>query len=141
MKDDTISRQEAINAVHKEFDKRLIWDERGRATANEVEKILEELPAAQPQRIKGQWIHDGYDHPHGVDWIHCSACGRYRINVPADLTNFCPFCGADMRDDINRIVKEILHTAIDNGVWAEDAYPNIKERLHKTIDEYEVKEE
>ena len=47
----------------------------------------------------GEWIHDGYDFPHGNDWIHCSECGKRGINVPADLTNFCPNCGADMRGD------------------------------------------
>ena len=44
----------------------------------------------------GRWIHDGYDFPHGNDWIHCSVCGKRGINVPADLTNYCSNCGAKM---------------------------------------------
>ena len=44
----------------------------------------------------GKWIHDGKDFPHGNDWIHCSVCGKRGINVPADLTNYCPDCGARM---------------------------------------------
>ena len=48
------------------------------------------------ERKKGEWIHDGYDFPHGCDWIHCSVCGKRGINVPADLTNFCPMCGTRM---------------------------------------------
>lgn len=51
-----------------------------------------------PERKTGKWIHDGYDFPHGNDWIHCSECGKRGINAPADLTNFCPNCGADMRE-------------------------------------------
>lgn len=51
------------------------------------------------ERKTGKWIHDGYDFPHGNDWIHCSECGKRGINVPADLTNFCPNCGADMRGE------------------------------------------
>ena len=48
----------------------------------------------------GEWIHDGYDFPHGNDWIHCSVCGKRGINVTADLTNFCPNCGSKMvRED------------------------------------------
>ena len=50
----------------------------------------------QPQQIKGRWIHDGYDIPHGVDWMHCSICGRREPYVPAAMTNFCPDCGAWM---------------------------------------------
>jgi hypothetical protein len=50
-----------------------------------------------PQRMKGRWIHDGCDIPHGVDWMHCSVCGRREPYVPAAMTNFCPNCGADMR--------------------------------------------
>lgn len=46
----------------------------------------------------GVWIHDGYDFPHGNDWIHCSVCGKRGINVPADLTNFCPNCGSKMEE-------------------------------------------
>jgi len=30
----------------------------------------------------------------------------------------------------------MVHSAIDNGVWAEAEYPGIKEKLHKAVDEY-----
>ena len=60
---------------------------------------IEHAPTIEPERKTGKWIHDGYDFPHGVDWIHCSVCGKCGINVPADLTNFCPNCGADMRGE------------------------------------------
>lgn len=54
--------------------------------------------SAEPKT--GKWIRDGYDFPHGNDWIHCSVCGKRGINVPADLTNFCPNCGSKMvRED------------------------------------------
>lgn len=53
----------------------------------------------QPQRMKGRWIHDGCDIPHGVDWMHCSVCGRREPHVPAAITNFCPTCGSDMRGE------------------------------------------
>ena len=59
---------------------------------------IENLPPAEPKT--GKWIHDGYDFPHGNDWIHCSVCGKRGINVPADLTNFCSNCGSKMaRED------------------------------------------
>ena len=46
---DLIDRQAAIDAVHEEFDECLVWDESGRRTADEVEQILDKLPAVQPQ--------------------------------------------------------------------------------------------
>lgn len=81
MEKEIIYRQDAIDALD---------------CINGVEKVLRSLPSAQPQHMKGKWIHDGYDFPHGNDWIHCSICGKKGINVPADLTNFCPNCGAEM---------------------------------------------
>ncbi len=53
------------------------------------------------ERKRGEWIHDGYDIPHGVDWMHCSVCGRREPYVPAAMTNFCPSCGAEMRGEAN----------------------------------------
>lgn len=57
--------------------------------------MLFKLPSV-PERKKGRWVHDGFEFPGGVDWIHCSECGKRGINVPADLTNYCPCCGAKM---------------------------------------------
>lgn len=48
---DCISRQAAIDAVHKEFDECLVWDESGKHTADEVERVLTDLPSAQPRWI------------------------------------------------------------------------------------------
>ena len=47
--DDLISRKAAIDAVHEEFDECLVWDESGKCTADEVERIIEALPSAQPE--------------------------------------------------------------------------------------------
>ena len=57
----------------------------------------------QPQRMRGEWIY-GEDE-YGIDGYHCNKCGFF---VPWDYThtfinyikdyNFCPNCGADMRD-------------------------------------------
>ena len=45
---DLVSRRAAIEAVHKEFDECLVWDESGKHTADEVERILTDVPSAQP---------------------------------------------------------------------------------------------
>ena len=44
MKDDLISRQEAIKAIHNEYDEVTNIDESGEWIANDVEEILRLLP-------------------------------------------------------------------------------------------------
>ena len=94
---DLIDRQAAIKAIHYEFDECLVWDESGQHTADEMENILTSLPSADVQPVRhGHWVHDGLDIPHGVDWMHCSECGRRDKYCPAAMTNYCPSCGARM---------------------------------------------
>ena len=50
---DLIRRQDAIDAIHKEFDEVCAWDESGQTTANEVENILYEVPSVEPEP---KWI-------------------------------------------------------------------------------------
>ena len=64
-----------------------------------IESVLDDLPSAQPEQRKGKWISDGQDIPHGCEWMHCSACGGKFLDVPAERSNFCPNCGADMRGE------------------------------------------
>lgn len=44
---------------------------------------------------KGEWIFDDECHEHG----HCSKCGYDKVDlVDGKIHNFCPDCGADMRE-------------------------------------------
>ena len=56
---------------------------------SEIKEMLE----SQLERKKGKWI----DKSDGIDgaWNYCSVCGEQVI----DLYDFCPNCGADMRED------------------------------------------
>lgn len=66
--------------------------------------VLENAPTIEPERMKGKWIY-GEDE-HGIDGYHCDKCGFF---VPWDYAhkfinyiedyNYCPACGADMRED------------------------------------------
>ena len=88
---DTIYRQAAIDAVSD--------------CGICIQRIVD-LPSAQPERPKGKWM------PHreicreyigtvlvNVDYDYwlCDTCG-YRVKKGQPTYNFCPNCGADMRE-------------------------------------------
>lgn len=59
-----------------------------------------------------------------------------KVTVTGDVKDF-PL--EIIKLDANRIAAEMVHKAIDNTVWNEVDYPGIKEKLHKTVDEYKKK--
>ena len=64
-------------------------------TPEEFAEYLYELPAADVAPVvHGRWIHDGRRVESGIDWCHCSECGK-SDNFCA-RTNYCPKCGAKM---------------------------------------------
>lgn len=59
--------------------------------------IVDAQPAADVAPVRhGRWVHDGFDIPHGIDWMHCSICNRREPHVPAAMTPYCPGCGSKM---------------------------------------------
>ena len=61
-------------------------------TEEDAETRLMSLPPAQPEHIRGRWVEK--PHVHGV--AYCSLCD-YELHT--NDTNFCPNCGADMREE------------------------------------------
>ena len=108
---DLISRQAAIDGINNicpvdtEYDCALL-------DRVDVRYVLSDLPSAQSDRKKGNWIY-GEDE-YGIDGYHCDKCGFF---VPWDYAhkfisyiedyNFCPSCGADMRGSNNEYEKII----------------------------------
>ena len=98
---DTISRQAAIDALDKRFDKIPMEQT---TEILKFRKDLRGLPSIQSEQKRGRWIY-GEDE-YGIDGYHCDKCGFF---VPWDYThkfinyiedyNFCPSCGADMRGE------------------------------------------
>ena len=98
---DTISRQAAIDALDKRFDKIPMEQT---TEILKLRKDLRGLPSIQSEQRRGRWIY-GEDE-YGIDGYHCDKCGFF---VPWDYThkfinyiedyNFCPSCGADMRGE------------------------------------------
>lgn len=94
---DTISRQAAIKAIDDlpncyngysdTYDKAYIIG------------VLEELPSAQPERKRGEWIMKDDEK---MWWYECSVCGEkplMSVYVQDVLSDFCPHCGADMKGE------------------------------------------
>ena len=54
------------------------------------------IPAADvAQVVHGSFVHDGPRFSGGVDWWHCSNCGRLASGVEIRFV-YCPKCGARM---------------------------------------------
>ena len=88
---DLIERQAAIDALeqiycHIELIKRRPVTKGEQAMFLDMRGAIMEVPSAQPERKKGKWIEE-----------RCSECGCYVYH--GDVRNFCPDCGADMRED------------------------------------------
>ena len=92
---DLISRQAAIDAL--EIEKSLVerpitetrWFDLGLRKAQDV---LSELPSAQPEQKRGRW-EQKFKYHNLVEAGKCSVCGKWYSTY-----NFCPNCGADMRE-------------------------------------------
>lgn len=61
-----------------------------------VKHAIEAVPAADVAPVvHGHFVHDGPRFSGGVDWWHCSSCGRLASGVETRFC-YCPFCGAKM---------------------------------------------
>ena len=92
---DTISRQEAIDAFEKELSAKYNRRELAIGFVG-VESILKNLPSAQR---KGKWVFVEY--PDGYFHTACSECGQWADEdvYLKGKWRFCPNCGAEMRQD------------------------------------------
>lgn len=121
---DTIYRQDAIDALEKMSAN---YGAEGRRECHphieECKWELRMLPSAQPERKKGKWIEDGYNHYKAV----CSECGEpcatYVMDAPRD--RFCKWCGADMRTretdcDYERAVEQLERDILYEPTFNQD---------------------
>ena len=102
---DTIYRQDAIDAVKKNKFRLTFSEEQNceghvawsaEAVYSDVmEGALSELPSAQPEREKGEWI---LVTDNNGQHYECSRCGAWRYHQEQE---FCGSCGADMRGKNN----------------------------------------
>ena len=105
---DLISRQAAIDALdvlcqehrYRIPGKRETYSQYNEAwqdALDRAESIIGNLPSAQPERRKGEWIEDD------SDWFEtmfkCSECGALIKKEDKFRSFFCYHCGADMRGE------------------------------------------
>lgn len=99
--DELISRQAAIDALlHNQevYSNNFGDDAIDKYTVAIIDndaQTIAQLPSAQPERKKGEWIEIT---DRTMDCCYrCSECGFIRDAYFLEVTNFCPNCGADMR--------------------------------------------
>ena len=100
---DLISRQAVLDTLKGFNVINIISYEHGviyvQAVINAIYNRLNNLPSAELERKKGEWIYDGKRGRFPA--CKCSICGHYENADWAILqgVNFCPHCGADMRGE------------------------------------------
>lgn len=72
-----------------------------------------------------------------VETMSCQECKHFNGNDGCDvMTSPTAECKYEPQTE-TEIAREIVHKMIDNAIIAEDAYPNLRQRLHDAVDEYE----
>lgn len=86
---DYISRETAKAEVRKKF--------HGLQERCEINEVLNSIPAADVKPVvRGKWE----SHGEGFKWVYiCSVCGFVDGHPMNDRMNYCPNCGADMREE------------------------------------------
>lgn len=100
--DEFISRKAAIAYIREQSEEcQKAFEELGGESGiyadayNDLAEDFYSIPAADVAPVvHGRWIHDGRRIKGGIDWCHCSECGR-SDNFCA-RTSYCPNCGAKM---------------------------------------------
>lgn len=88
MEPEYIEREAAMRAARHAWGKGL-----------EPSQYIEIIPAADVAPVvHGHFVHDGPRFAGGVDWWHCSSCGRLASDVETRFA-YCPWCGARMDGD------------------------------------------
>ena len=88
---------ETARAIICDFCNQLYSDEPCEPADCDWLRMLEEDADVAPV-MHGRFVHDGPRFAHGVDWWHCSNCGRLASGVETRF-NYCPWCGARMDGD------------------------------------------
>lgn len=106
--DDSISRQAAIEAMedvdwyHINSNGQLVHGANSKEDeplykAEDVYKVLNDVPSAQPEPKTGKWIFESEYYE--AQTCRCSECGKKLTTKIGILVPFCPWCGAKMEGE------------------------------------------
>lgn len=87
--------------IHLNAQKEKLCNQQRWKEAEEYQRIIDRFMAfasAQPERKKGKWISHSAREGFLIEKYSCSVCNYYS---GTKKTNFCPNCGADMREESN----------------------------------------
>ena len=102
MMTDYISREAAIEAVYCRIHQ-IGWEHDSLALS--IRQAVRDVPTADVREVKrGRWIVEQTDdlllEPLGIkEAFRCSSCGYSHVNFNQKNHNYCPNCGADMREE------------------------------------------
>lgn len=92
-----IEREAAIDAIMKVYVRTAGYKTRERVF--EAKEAVHRLPVADVAPVvHGRFVHDGQLYVGGIDWFHCSSCGRL-VAGAEERFDYCPWCGARMDGD------------------------------------------
>lgn len=93
--DDYIKREDALSEMAK-AECGLEYEECTDCSCSYICRIRDIPSADVRENVRGEWMPD-LDYDGEDEWLiwECSNCGQ----LTESQTNFCPYCGADMRGD------------------------------------------
>jgi hypothetical protein len=97
--DDLISRQAALDALARTAREKFnLSDEYNHYLAGlmDGDLAIKELPTIQPEPQEGHWIEGGTYRD--VVECYCSECGQLMTTAATVRMNYCPRCGARMKE-------------------------------------------
>lgn len=94
--DEYIKREAALALVQPDAPE----DEKAAVTIATAKKLVRSIVRRTPAAdvapvVHGHFVHDGPRFAGGVDWWHCSSCGRLASGAETRF-DYCPWCGARM---------------------------------------------
>lgn len=85
-----IEREAAIKALMNDAPEQVGYSREDAADCIRYMDAVDVAPV-----VHGSFVHDGSRFSGGVDWWHCSNCGRLASGVETRFV-YCPNCGAKM---------------------------------------------
>ena len=66
---------------------------------NSKQDVIAEFPSVNTKRKKGKWIKEYWNSEHTRKCSECNITQTVTTYMGKVIFNYCPYCGADMRDE------------------------------------------